>query len=231
MIKKEIVEKIKDLSKEQEWNHQFIIDEDIKTRSYDIDSPGYNLNKWPRIKKIFIEKVFDRSNSFLDVGCSDGYYAIQISKCNKDFNVTGIDIDKLRIERSNFMKDVYKVSNVNFLEKDLYQLIEDKNSFDVVLGLGLLHRVPDIKKCVEDLCKVSKKFVLFEYKSLRTEENEILYHDEATKSNIYNKLYGTPSDKFVSELILNFGFETVLIDKDVKSSLKYPRSIILGEKK
>lgn len=222
-------DKIEKLSEDQEWNHQYTLEGNIKTRKVDINSPGYNTNKWPRIEKI-IQNYCADEKTFLDVGCSDGYYAIELAKLNKNYQVTGLDIDSLRIKRSNFMKNHLKIDNANFIEQDLYDLIKANNKFDVVLGLGLLHRVPDIDKCIFDLCSISQKFIIFEFKSLKTEKDDILRHQEKTKSNEFNKLYGTPSNLYVVNKMKESGFKCVLIDDDTSSSLNYPRSIILGEK-
>jgi hypothetical protein len=49
---KKIKKMIKEYSKDQEWNHQFYLPGAVKTRKNDIDSPGYNINKWKRLKPI-----------------------------------------------------------------------------------------------------------------------------------------------------------------------------------
>jgi hypothetical protein len=41
------------LSNKQEWNHQYYLPGGLKTRKTDINSPGYNINKWKRLKPLF----------------------------------------------------------------------------------------------------------------------------------------------------------------------------------
>ena len=153
-MKEQFKKLIKKYSEEQEWNHQFIFSDGTKTRIKDIDSPGYNLQKWPRIKKLFSNLIFD-DRSFIDVGCSDGYYCTKIAELNTKNKVLGIDIDKTRIKKANLVKDILEIDNVDFNTEDLYNLISNDEKFETVLGLGLVHRVPDIKKCINDLCKLS----------------------------------------------------------------------------
>ena len=107
MFKDEILK----LSTDQEWNHQYYLPDGSKTRKRDIGSFGCNTQKWPRVKSVALD-AFEKCNTFIDVGCSDGYYCVELAKLNKDFSVTGIDIDEIRIKRANFIKDIYKLQNV-----------------------------------------------------------------------------------------------------------------------
>ena len=74
MNRVEIEKKVAELSDEQAWNHQYELPFGIRTRKEDIDSPGYNTNKWQRLLPILIQFVGDNVESCIDVGCSDGYY-------------------------------------------------------------------------------------------------------------------------------------------------------------
>ena len=100
MNKNEIIKKIKSLTEKgnEEWNHQFEFPFNVHTRERDVESPGYNLNKWKRLKPI-IESLDPKNKTFLDVGCSDGYYAIKIAELGAK-HVTGTDLDDLRIKRA-----------------------------------------------------------------------------------------------------------------------------------
>lgn len=220
---------IKEYTDEQEWNHQFTFSDGTKTRKIDIDSPGYNLNKWPRIKNIIRQLSFNKGD-FIDVGCSDGYYSLQLAKLNERYNVTGIDLDEIRIKKAKLVKEIFEVKNVNFFFEDLYNLIDQKKKFETVLGLGLLHRVPDINACIKDLCEISERYVIFEFKSYNSEIDEALSHNLKTKSNKLNKLYKTPSIIYVKNRMKENSFKTLLFDEDTTSSLNYPRTIIVGER-
>lgn len=221
-------DKILELSKDQEWNHQYYLPDGSTTREKNIDSHGYNIQKWPRIKSLS-ELAFHNCKTFIDVGCSDGYYCIELAKLNEKFFVTGIDIDKIRINRANFIKNIYGLNNLHFYKEDLYNLINDNNKFDFVMGLGLLHRVPDLNRCVEDLCYLSKRYILFEFKCYKAECDAAYDHGGMTKSNKYNRLYKTPSIIYIKNRLEEFGFKTIGV-LEGEQSLKYPRVILLGEK-
>lgn len=228
MNKEEIDLEIKRLSEKQPWNHQFYLPHGLKTREVDIDSPGYNTKKWPRLSSIFKKILGENCKSVLDVGCSDGYYSIQIARENPQTSVLGIDLDSLRIERSNFIKTLAEVENCHFSTLDLYDLISKKTKYDVVMGLGLLHRVPRLEKCIDDLCTLSNRYVIFEFKTYKTKESSYIDQGGKTKSNALNGLYRIPSIKYVEEILERNGFNLHILLED-NSSLNYPRTILVGK--
>lgn len=224
-----IKKKVRELGVTQEWNHQYYLPFGIRTRGTDVNSSGYNLNKWKRLRPILDEVINQESLSILDVGCSDGYYSIELAKSYSRLNVEGVDLDPVRIDRCNFIKDIFQVENCKFSVTDLYDLIESDAKYDIVMGLGLLHRVPDLEGCINDLCSLAKHFVVFEFKTIKTKKSAFVNMGGETKSNKLNGLYKMPSIKYVSDAISMHGFKIHTILED-KSSLKYPRTIIVGKK-
>ena len=229
MNRLEIQKKVEELSREQEWNHQYELPFGIKTRNRDINSAGYNINKWQRLLPILVNSIGNRIESCIDVGCSDGYYCVEGAKLLKDTHFTGLDLDPVRIERANFVKNVLEIKNVDFIHEDLYDLISKNLKFDLVMGLGLLHRVPDLDKCIYDLAQVSKKYIILEFKSLKGEGETFLDHGGKTKSNKLNGLYKTPTIDYVKKEIEKSGFVCTHVFED-GSSLRFPRTILIGEK-
>jgi 2-polyprenyl-3-methyl-5-hydroxy-6-metoxy-1,4-benzoquinol methylase len=225
--RKDIQKKVNQLSRGQDWNHMYELPHGVKTRQHKIDSPGFNLNKGKRLKEIYDTVVPLDNKTVLDVACSDGYFSIQ---CAKDHNarwVVGMDLDDLRIRRANFVKELVGVENVEFSTQDLYEL-DDSISFDVVLGLGLLHRIPDMEACVEKMCKIGKTLIL-EFKTLSGEESVKKDLGGKTKSNNLNSLFCVPTKQYVVDELANHGFTHTRIFDD-NSHLNYPRTIIVASK-
>jgi len=224
-----LIDKINNLTNDENksWNHQYILPDNVKTRKSDINSSGYNIPKWQRLEPI-INELIKNNKTFLDIGCSDGFFCINIAQKNVE-KVLGLDLDPLRIERSNFMKKFFNLDNVEFRVQDLYDII-GKESFDVTLGLGLLHRVPDIDECISRICDISNKFVIFEFKTLIGLKDEIVSHGGEKKSNDLNRLYGTPTKKYVSNRLSENNFSTIQILEDTMGNLQYPRTIIVGKR-
>ena len=73
MEKSEIESRVRELSKKEDWNHSYEFPYGIRTRTTDVNSPGYNPNKWERILPI-LDSIGIDNKSVLDIGCSDGYF-------------------------------------------------------------------------------------------------------------------------------------------------------------
>lgn len=221
MNKEKLQKKVEDLSENGQWNCHYDFPHGIKTRSFHIDSPGYNLKKWPRLLTILNEFGL-KGKTIIDIGCGDGYYAIQSSLNGASYSL-GTDIDKLRIERALLAKEVLGVNNSDFKAIDLYK--DKLGKFDILLGLGLLHRVPDLDGCMDIISKCCEIAVL-EFKSLNKSEPIKEYMGGNSKSNKHNGLHYVPTQSYVINYMFNLGFTKHKIFNDTKSTLNYKRSII-----
>lgn len=224
--KTQVKKMVKKFEKRGGWNHLYHFPCGTTTIKNPIHSPGFNTNKWSRLSPI-IDTLSPQGKTLLDVGCSDGYFSIMSAQ--KDMLwVRGIDPDPDRIERANFAKDVYNLENVFFETYDLYDLNKSE-PYDIVLGLGLIHRVPDIDSCLDTLSAIGRNVVL-EFKTFNSEEDICRYHGGKTKSNKWNGLHYTPSKKYVIARMQNRGLSSYKIFEDSESRLNYKRTIILFTK-
>jgi len=165
MNKEEIIKIVEEYSEDQEWNHYYEFPYGIITRQLEINSSGYNTHKWCRLDPI-LDSLDIKHQNILDVGCSDGYFSIQCAKKGAA-RVLGIDADELRIKRANFAKQVYGLENVEFRNVDLYHEKIKSERFDIVMGLGLLHRIPEIYTFLSLITSISEVTIL-EFKTLRS---------------------------------------------------------------
>lgn len=225
MNKKEIQKRVSDLNEQGEWNCYFEFPHDVVTRQNHIDSPGYNLNKWPRLK-VILDDIGLEDKTVVDIGCGDGYYVIEAAKAGAKFCL-GTDIDALRIKRGLLAKELLEVDNVDFKAVDLYK--DNLIKFDIVMGLGLLHRVPDLDLCIEKLASLGD-YVLLEFKTL--DDPGIVKENKGgkTKSNEYNGLWSIPSQAYVINKMKQYDFDDYKIYEDTKSRLNYKRTVMLFQK-
>ena len=128
----------------------------------------------------------------------------------------------------NGVKDILNVPNVSFETISLYESQVDKK-YDIALGLGLLHRVPDIERCIEYLGNIADTLIL-EFKMFKDSRNICYDPKQETKSNEYNKLYGLPTKSFVETRMNQMGFKYNVFKFDKKSHLNYPRTILVSSK-
>lgn len=223
MNKENLSKQIDLLSSEGEWNHCYEFPFGLKTRRHHIQSPGYNLNKWERLEPV-IELLEPSGKTLLDVGCSDGFFSIMSANKGMD-KVLGIDLDPLRIRKANFAKEVYGVNNVDFKVFDLYDF-KEQDSYDIILGLGLIHRVPDIETCLKKLSTIGENIIL-EFKTYDSEEPVCKYRGGNTKSNIYNALHYIPTKSFMIEKMTGLGMGKYQVLDDEKSGLEYKRTMMM----
>ena len=93
--------------------------------------------------------------NILDIGCGGGLLAEELSK--KGANVTGLDASEKTI---NVAKQHAKENNldINYVCSTLESFIEkDKSKYDCIICFELIEHVPDQKKLILDISKVSKK--------------------------------------------------------------------------
>ena len=78
----------------------------------------------------------------LDIGCSEGMYSFYLAR--NGANVTGIDIDPVRISNANHIKLALGFDSVRFIHGSVLNLFDfTTQKFDLVLAYGFLHRMPD----------------------------------------------------------------------------------------
>jgi len=81
--------------------------------------------------------------------------------------VVGVDIDKLRIEKAQCVKECLNVSNVEYRTFDLFSdEFERLQPFDLCLCLGFLHRIPDPYTALARLGQLSA-ILIIEWKVLK----------------------------------------------------------------
>jgi tRNA (mo5U34)-methyltransferase len=214
-----------DLTKEQPWNHRYDFN-GIITKEESASS-GDNVLKWQRMLPI-LNKINIEDKTIVDIGCSDGYYAVESAKITKK-EVLGIDCDQNRIDKANFAKNFFNIDNLSFIKEDIYNKSSYKGVYDVSYVLGVIHRIPDIYgllKIVFDISNIS----IIEFKTYDDDKPICLWGGGIKKSNEYNKLYFLPTIEFMKGVLQDVGFSRVKIYKDEISSLIYKRTIILARK-
>ena len=218
----EIERKVKELANKAEWNHNIDLKgtPTIKNQKFSI---GNNKIKWDRINKL----VDFNNKKVLDLGCSDGYFSCKSIDAGA-LLVNGIDLDPLRIEKANFVKSMCEYKNVFFSVKDVYKIDLDKEKYDIILCLGLLHRIPDMNKL---LGKISNtKILVIETKIYNTDEAICKWGGGNSKSNQYNNLYNIPSFNYLKSILESYGFTNIKTDIDNRDQNNYKRGLLICKK-
>ena len=233
MTKEEIEKRVLELAEEDDWNHYFILPHGVETRKNSIESAGYCINKWMRLLPI-LENIGLEGMRVLDIGCSDGFFVAECAARGAKLAV-GTEVDPLRLQRCEFIKEVYGLDNTEFKLESIYDLNEEEE-YDIVLGLGLLHRVPDIDKCMEKIASVAKH-ALLEFKTLNDpraicedkggQTKEKAGTRRVFSSDKFNKLHSIPTQRYVIEKMAEYGLTEYQIFDQEGQNLNYVRSVML----
>lgn len=101
----------------------------------------FELNKDTLIPRpdteILVEKCIEIINqnnikTVLDIGTGSGAIAISIAKYCKDVNVLAVDINKNALDMANKNANLNNVSNISFLQSDLFDKVVD--NFDMIVS-------------------------------------------------------------------------------------------------
>ena len=105
------------------------------------DTPGVNLGG-NDLKIIEMTKKYLNPGSIvLDYGCATGSIALEIASMVNE--VHGIDISSNMIEIANSKVDERNIKNISFARAAIFDESLEKEAFDVILSLSILHLVED----------------------------------------------------------------------------------------
>jgi 2-polyprenyl-3-methyl-5-hydroxy-6-metoxy-1,4-benzoquinol methylase len=107
-----------------------------------------------RIKNIFskIQKI-NNYNSFLDIGCSNGYITNLLSKNKKFTYVLGLDHN---IENIKIAKTLYPNINFDFFNLNIINEYKNVEKFDIITCFETLEHVGSINNAIQNLIKFKK---------------------------------------------------------------------------
>ena len=208
MQKEEIEQKIKSLGSEQRWNHSFSLPYGLKTKDIDQKSHGKNLVKYQRLSSLF-DLVDLNKKKVLDMGCNEGFFSHKLEE--KGAIVTGIDIDKNRLEKAEFIKQLLKPeASIEFKNIDIYSKeFESLEEFDLCLCLGFIHRIPDPFRAISIIASKSD-LIIFEWKALKfgPHDESFAYFSEKdiNSEDYYGTEYWLLSYKALERVLERCGF-------------------------
>ncbi len=162
------------------------------------------------------EKILNQHSYVLDVGCGSGRWTMYVA--NKVKFVEAIDPSKAVLSAAKLLN---KVENVRISHTDVSNIPFEKESFDFVFSLGVLHHIPDTKdamrKCVE-MIKKDGYFLVYLYYDF--ENRSVLFKFIFHLSNSVRKVtsnFPAGIKKLVCDLLaVIFYMPFILLTKIVK---------------
>jgi tRNA (mo5U34)-methyltransferase len=105
-------------------------------------APDHFLGDYPNVKWQTFAHVLPadlQGRSVLDIGCNAGFYSMEMKRRGAD-RVLGIDSDDGYLEQARFAADVNGF-DIEFRRMNVYEVPQLKETFDVVLFLGVLYHL------------------------------------------------------------------------------------------
>ena len=109
------------------------------------------LRTWHIKKEIKLwKKSLNNNVSILDAGAGFGQYTYFLSKLNKNWEITGVDVKTEQVEDCNrFFKKLNKENTIKFQEADLTKFCQEKK-FDLILSVDVMEHILDDVKVFEN---------------------------------------------------------------------------------
>ena len=118
------------------------------------DTPGVSLGE-KDLKIIELTKKYLHPGSVvLDYGCATGSIALEIASMAK--TVHGIDISSNMIAIAKSKADERNIKNIGFARAAIFHESLEKESFDVILSLSILHLVEDSAQVMDRVNQLLK---------------------------------------------------------------------------
>ncbi len=150
-----------------------------------------------------LKPIFLNGMKILDVACGTGHYYKKLKELG-DFYYYGIDLDKKVIAMA---KEIWKnFPNIEFDIQNVKEMTLPDKSFDIVFCYNLLSHLEDYKDVVNELFRVSKKYILI--RALFDKNiNSVTFEDNVSNESYRTNLiyYNTYSRDNISEYLSNLG--------------------------
>ena len=159
MKQNNVNDKILSLAGEQEWIYKFCLPNGLTT-------PGPELKGQKNVMKArVIQQMNLNEKKVLDVGCAEGMFSFYMA--NEGANVTGIEVNKKRFDKAEFICKQLEVKNTRFILFDIGNSESWKNldkHYDIAFCFAILHRISDPFNFIAQLSEKCETLV-FEWKS------------------------------------------------------------------
>jgi len=193
-----------------------------------LNIPEHEMSCWSKegydelldvTKKIFFDLKKSENDSakneiknVLDVGCGPGAYC-------KFFKEQGLEVLGVDYSENTISVAKNKYSEINFKVEDGYNLSFDNKTFDLVISIGALQCLYDHEKFVNELIRVSKKFVIIStlYRQRKSSDPFKILAKQLKKDSWPTREYH-PSE--LIELFEKANFKTKIIKKNGKKLIK-----------
>ena len=140
------------------WFHNLHLPGGVQT------APGHYLGDYPRFQWNDIQSHIPKNLegcTALDIGCNAGFYSFELAK--RGAEVLGIDPDPHYLKQAKWAaKQLNLQHKVKFRQMQVYDLARSNRSFDIVLFMGVFHRLRYPMLALDIVTQKVKKMMIFQ---------------------------------------------------------------------
>lgn len=177
-----------------------------------------------RIRQFF--NFFKDTHSVLELGSLEGGQTFELAK-HPNISILAIEGRRKNVERSEFVKQLLDVENIEFVYADLEKTrLTTFGKFDAVFCSGLLYHLPEPWKLIQEIRDVSQKIFIWTHYASEDKSTEIIngYHGLwYQESGIKDPLSGLSQASFwvtissLKNMLRQHGFTNIeIIEHDEK---------------
>ncbi|MFL6618493.1 MAG: TIGR04290 family methyltransferase [Povalibacter sp.] len=127
-------------------------------------APGHRFGDFPQFKWDKLERTVPKDLSgwsILDIGCNAGFYSLQLA--NRGAHVLGLEIEPLYLRQAQWIAHEYELTDrLEFVEGDVYQLINSNRKFDLVWFTGVFYHLRYPTLALDLVRRASTRYMMFQ---------------------------------------------------------------------
>ena len=173
-----------------------------------------------------LRDIINDNDTLVDMGCGGGHYLLSIAKnINKNFDYIGLDRTANYLELAKRAwenkQGFNNINSIRFQQGNIYDIPLEANTADVVVCNNVLLHLPSVEKPINELIRVSRKYVLirtlvgrtsFRIQQVNPEEK---YDSEGEPVNYnYHNIYSEDYIRGMISQIGNFKDVKIWLDND-----------------
>jgi 2-polyprenyl-3-methyl-5-hydroxy-6-metoxy-1,4-benzoquinol methylase len=95
----------------------------------------------------------------LNLGCGHGILDLLIAK-KYNVKLDSVEFSKNRIDRCNYLKNKYKIKNINFIHEDINVFLENNFEYDIIMAFEVIEHLYNQKAVIKKCREKSKEIFL-----------------------------------------------------------------------
>jgi tRNA (mo5U34)-methyltransferase len=140
------------------WFHNLHLPDGVQT------APGHRFGDFPAFKWQHVEGAVPQDLtgwSVLDIGCNAGFYSIELAR--RGAHVLGLDVEPLYLNQARWAaKYCGMEEQLEFVEGQVYQLLNDNRKFDMVWFTGVFYHLRYPTLALDLVRRATRKLMMFQ---------------------------------------------------------------------